>query len=1835
MDKSATKYVFDDQGRLRKVIDSRGRTQDLSYGTDGKLATVTATGRRSLHITWSGSRVAEASTDAIDGAPLKWTYTYEDDRLVGVCTPAPAPNCATYGYGTGSQYRSRVLDADPFAYWRLGENSGTVAADQTPAERHATYQSVTLNEPGALTGNPDTAAKFAAGSALKLPTNIIPHLGDQLSLELWFKTSASGVLAAAGAQQTNGAAHGPMLYVGTDGRLRGSLGTVNNPITSAGPVNDGTWHHAVLTVSGTDQALYLDGQRVGTLSGSVTAWRQLASVGNGVTDPAVSPAVPATKQAFPLQGAIDEVALYGQPLTETEIADHYAARAQTAHKLTEIKLPSGRVWAANTYDPTTDRHATHTDQHGGTWKIGPLGVEVESGEATVVVTDPANETLKYYYDAWRGYRPAGEVDQLNHTEWYNYDQAGFLQTVTNRNGIDTRVYHDERGNRIARWYCRARDECAVEFWSYYHNANDPFDPRNDRMVAHRDGRSASETDNTFATKWEYNSYGEQTKETSPATSDFPDGRSTGITYTDGSEPAIGGGTTPPGLVASKTDARGHAWTYRYTASGDLAEQTDPEGLVTKLDYDTLGRLVASTQVSDAHPDGVKTTFTYDGLSRPVTQTEPGVKNEITDVTHTKRTTLTYDADGNKRSEKISDLTGGDAERATVYTYDPLGRVETITDPEGGVVRQAWNNLGQLVHVTDPRSTVIENGYSKRGELTTRALKGWTGSPVNPQPAKDVVLEAFAYDPAGRLAAEVDSMSRKTTYTYWDDNRLSQKIADDAKLNGSTTPRDVVLESHEYDPAGNLITQITGGATPVTTVFDYDVASRLTATIFDPATLERVTAFVYDANGNVLKTTLTGAGTTRSEVTEYAYDKVNQVTRTTVENGDVDIVTTSTYDDRGLAVATTDPRGNATGADKDAFTSTMRYDALGRLIEATGPQVKVDKAGSSNDVRPSARFGYDAAGARTRLTDGRGNATWTTYNTLGLPETVVEPATTAHPNAADRTWTAAYDAAGNPTALIQPGGVRIDRTFDHLGRLTKETGGGGDAASAERTFGYDLASRQTTIGDLTVDYNDRTLPLAVKRGESAQTSYAYDGLGNPTQRTDAAGTATFTWDTAGRLETATDPVTTRKLTYGYDAASRLKSMNAAMGTTAADSQIFTYDDLDRVETHTLKNGTGAQLAKITYGWDKDDNLTTKTTAGTAAAGTNTYTYDHAGRLTSWQAPSGTTTAYEWDASGNRTKAGDKTYTYDERNRLTSGDGTDYTYTPRGTLATQTKNGTTTQLTFDAFDRLIADGDSLYSYDALDRVTTRTRGTTKHLFAYSGLGNDLAAITDTAGGVQAKYGRDPFGGLLGQQEGTNPALATLTDLHGDLVATFTGTALATSTAYDPFGTVTAQTGAKTNLGYQGEYTDPDTGKVNMHARWYQPGTGTFTSRDTATLTPNPSVQANRYTYANASPLIGIDPTGHYTDHLSRTGGPEYDLSRDHEEVAESYARAGILSGGGGGSGLCMGTACSRSDIGGGATADMCIACIGAGQAYWDFSEDGALEWYFENYVLRDNPLMNDEWAKRSGVMPNGMTAPPGFWEMSAEERAAVTDFISWTNFINPSITEEELLGIVRPASAGQIGGVSAGSKQSVYDKYKAIVKYRRDIEKAAQNHGISKYVLASVLMWESTHATEGLGIGVIASIAEEGWNASLGVGQLEAYKARWMLIKYYSHERDWSKAKLRDVADQLHNPIRAIHLTAAWMKHLKENIKVTDADTGVNRPITDEEAAYAYCGCSGVVFRNKDGSVNYPVPKYDNFRIWVQSGYRRLNSTSASNAIQRKKDLDAMWKPLTGDAWKFMR
>ncbi|MFD1502320.1 RHS repeat-associated core domain-containing protein [Streptosporangium lutulentum] len=1756
MDTSSTSYWFDNAGRLTKVSDRRGRTQDLVYGTDGKLAKVTAPGGRSLTFTWTGNHVSTVSTDPLDGAALTWTYTYTGDALTKVCAPGAGTACTVYAYTSASRYRSVMTNAAPTGYWRLGEATTKLgdkivsSADWNAGDADATLAGASYNvspaTPGALAGSGDGAMRFAGTATstyVQLPSGAINGRGGLLAVEAWFKTTGSGTVI--GYQNSLQSNFTPAVYVGTDGKLRGQFYTgKTEPITSAAAVNDGAWHHVVLSGAENTQTLFLDGQVVGTLSGEITHLDQgEARLGYGYASPSW-PATVTTAGAFPFTGDLDEVAVYGKPLGLAEVRTHYAARLAQP-QMTTATLPSGRVRASNTFAADGGRLLTHTDHNGGTWKLGALQYAktgTENGvNASTVVTDPRNDTLSYVSDATRNHRMVSQTDQLEKVTSYAYDTAGNPAKITDRNGNVTELSHNERGNLISQRTCRTAGSCNTTYFTYHVNEDNPFDPRNDQLTVSRDARSSSATDNTYATKITYTEFGEPAKQTTPATADFPDGRSTSTTYTDGTEAAVGGGNTPAGLVKSEKNAKGEESTYRYTAAGDLAEQRTPSGLVITSVRDALGRVTSRTETSAAHPDGVTLTFTYDGLGRVLTQTGAGVKNEVTGVTHTAKTTSTYDADGNALTQSLTDLTGGDPARTTTSTYDAHGRLETVTDPEGGVVRSTWDVTGARTSTTDPLGTVLTFGYTERGEPASTTLKNWTGSPVSPQAPQDVVLESKSYDPAGRLASQVDAMGRKTSYTYFADNKLSQVMADDARLNGSTTTEDVVLEDNTYDAAGNLIKQVTGGmkATDNKAITEnvYDAAGRLTSTTFDPAALKRKTAYTYDAAGNVTKKDLTGAGSTRVESTTYAYNPLGQVTRQTVENGADDLVSTSTYDERGLLITTTDPRGNATGATAADFTTTMRYDNAGRLIETTAPQVKVDKAGSTTESRPTVKqgyntiglvtqavdaegrtitsafdkagrltsttapaytppgtttlipttsydydaagrqisvtdprgyvtsttydalsrpvretapgpdgpggqwvstydllgeplavidptgarveatyddlgrtitttqierkpttaalttkltydsagnlitsvapgdkttsytvnaagqvtavtdpnlnktsigydvlgrqtkvtnplenvteieydlagrqiaakdltrtgavvrtlgvgydpagnptsttsgeghitrqqfdalgrmtaliepvstnksitstFGYDATGARTRTTDGRGNTTWTSYNTLGLVESVIEPATAAHPSAADRTWTTLYDAAGNATSSLQPGGVRIDRTFDPLGQVVKETGTGASVTTPERTVSYDQAGRVTAIGDYSLEYNDRGLLTKASKATNQIAAYTYDALGNPTQRIDATGMANYTWDAASRLKTAGDPVTGRTFTYDYDKADNLLSKTSA---NPVNAQAYTYDAANRLTSQTLKNSSGSELSKIAYGWDKDDNLTSKTTSGTAGAGTNSYGYDHAGRLTSWTAPGGASTAYGWDDAGNRTSAGSKTFTYDERNRLTSGAGVDYTYTPRGTTATETKAGVTKNLTFDAFDRMIIDGEASYGYDALGRVTSRTQGATQQRFVYSGLDNDIVTVTDAAGATQAKYGRDLSGGLLSLQEGTGPALGVMADLHGDVVATFSGTALVDSTAYDPFGEVTHRSGTQRTLGYQGEYTDPDTGKVNMNARWYQPGTGAFASRDTVTLDPNPSVQANRYTYANAAPLTGIDPTGH---------------------------------------------------------------------------------------------------------------------------------------------------------------------------------------------------------------------------------------------------------------------------------------------------------------------------------------------------------------------------------------
>ncbi|GII23213.1 RHS repeat domain-containing protein [Planosporangium mesophilum] len=71
-------------------------------------------------------------------------------------------------------------------------------------------------------------------------------------------------------------------------------------------------------------------------------------------------------------------------------------------------------------------------------------------------------------------------------------------------------------------------------------------------------------------------------------------------------------------------------------------------------------------------------------------------------------------------------------------------------------------------------------------------------------------------------------------------------------------------------------------------------------------------------------------------------------------------------------------------DARGATTTFTYDATGLLTGEVQPVTTTSSITTS--------FGYDAAGNRTRFTDGRGNPFLSTYNSWNLPESRIEPAT---------------------------------------------------------------------------------------------------------------------------------------------------------------------------------------------------------------------------------------------------------------------------------------------------------------------------------------------------------------------------------------------------------------------------------------------------------------------------------------------------------------------------------------------------------------------------------------------------------------------------------------------------------------------------------------------------------------------------------------------------------------------------------------------------------------------------------------------------------------------------
>jgi RHS repeat-associated protein len=851
---------------------------------------------------------------------------------------------------------------------------------------------------------------------------------------------------------------------------------------------------------------------------------------------------------------------------------------------------------------------------------------------------------------------------------------------------------------------------------------------------------------------------------------------------------------------------------------------------------TLDQRGLPTSMKD--PDGNTTYYSYDEAGRLAVTTEPTVTTQVFGGTATPTAPVTmtgYDTFGEPVESSDANgnvtLTGYDAAgnpvSATDPPYTPPGSSTPITAPTLDV----YNNLGELSSETDPLGNQVSYGYDQLGDLTSQTdpdngVTGYTydtdGDQLSVTGPTGAVSQA-TYDYMGRTvtSTQVERYPAAASYT------TNYSYAPAGWLASATSP-DGVVASYGHDAAGEQ-TSVTDGANN-TTLYGYDAAGDPTSTTYPDGTQTTAT---FDEAGRQTGTADLNASGTVLRSASAAY------------NGDGDLVSSTDY------------RGNA---------STFSYSATGMLTQEVQPVSPTSSITTS--------FGYDPAGNQTLYTDGNNHQWWTTYTSWNQPASEVEPATAQYSTAADSTFTDSYDADGRPVTQVQPGGTTVTDSYDSMSRLSGQSGSGASAATATRSFQYDMAGDMTSASTTAAgsqaatsesfSYDDRGLPLTAT-GTAGSSSFSYNGDGQVTSVADAAGTTGYTYDTAGRLSTLSDPATGTTLTYGYNSLDQVSQVSYGAG---GNTRSFGYDSLHELTSDTLATNAGTTVASISYGYDPNGNLTSKTTTGFAGASANTYAYDEANRLTSWNNGT-TTTGYSYDGDGNRIQAGSVSYTYDARDELTS-DGTDsYSYNANGTLASEVTPGSTVAATTDAYGTQVTEGTESYGTDALGRTVsvTGTGGTTIASMSYEG-NSDLISADGSS-----TYSYDPGGNLTGIGQpggGTSAGVLAYTDAHTDVVGDFTasGSSLSGSQAFDPWGTVITTSGTPAGrLGYQSAWTDPATSQVDMGARWYSPSRGGFSNRDTAGPSVVPaSGDANPFAYVGDDPLGATDPTGH----LGVTGG-----------------------------------------------------------------------------------------------------------------------------------------------------------------------------------------------------------------------------------------------------------------------------------------------------------------------------------------------------------------------------
>lgn len=413
------------------------------------------------------------------------------------------------------------------------------------------------------------------------------------------------------------------------------------------------------------------------------------------------------------------------------------------------------------------------------------------------------------------------------------------------------------------------------------------------------------------------------------------------------------------------DGANNRTTYQYSKWDRLLTTTYPGSAqpTSSISYDDINRIVWSTD-----PEGNKTKVTSDILGRTI-KTESYTATDVL----TGMADYTYDHVGN-----ITSLTDGAVNlggQTTQYAYDVLGRLVSVTDPEGNTTKHTYSMANYLTEVQYPDHNKTVKKYDEMGRLIQKT-----------DPSGQI--EKYYYDANSNLTTVLDRKGQTRTYGYNNRDFLTSQVTQNETITqgydeagrrlwmqdqtgttnysyepttrwlSSVTYSDQRSIQYQYDNQG-MRTQMTDPF-GIVTVYDYDERSRLEAV--GPAVNNWDVTYQYKANSlpsgiqlrngvsstyeynelNLTSLTQTKAGGAAINAFSYEYD-VHRNQKRKTDNG---INHTFTYDKLNRINTSTlfnedysyDSRGNRASLSSDKpmnmMGSSYQYDDRNRLTQVS-------------------------------------------------------------------------------------------------------------------------------------------------------------------------------------------------------------------------------------------------------------------------------------------------------------------------------------------------------------------------------------------------------------------------------------------------------------------------------------------------------------------------------------------------------------------------------------------------------------------------------------------------------------------------------------------------------------------------------------------------------------------------------------------------------------------------------------------------------------------------------------------------------------------------------------